>query len=338
MALLFTDSFDHYIDLGQKYTEVPIGCGSIVATPGLARTGPQCYEGGPIGPAVSFTARDTWIAGAGAKYVTGVSAGNFIIFLAGGTTGNKCGSLRVNSDGSVFVQIGPDPANLYYGPSAPGVVQSNNWNYLEVKIKFATSGGHITVNVNGFQVLHYTGINTDPFGYGSPNTVQLSGPGSGLSVAIDDYYICDTSGGVNDDFLGPVRVYSGPPVSDSTPLQWITSAGATHFNLVSSIPPNPATYVTDATVGDVDQYIHSVSAVPVTSTIKAVQHVLNAQVDTVGVRKVSSVCANGTGMAGMALTTTYHMLWAPYDINPVSGNPWDISDFATVPFGPKVEV
>ena len=69
--------------------------------------------------------------------------------------------------------------------------------------------------------------------------------------------------------------------------------------------------------------------------ILAVQHDIDLNIAESGSRQVSS-CINGTPHGAATLTTTFHIYTEPYDVNPVTGIGWKITDFATLPIGVDV--
>jgi hypothetical protein len=162
----------------------------------------------------------------------------------------------------------------------------------------------------------------------------MTGPGGGLSANVDDFYICDNSGSRNNGFLGPIRIYAEVPVANGSPLQWTPSAGQ-NYAIVAAIPPNTLQNVSSSTVGQTDQYVYHDSDIPVGSLVFGVQHVICAQLGGAGARSIASD-VNGNIGSSNALSSSEHMITAPYDTNPATGNQWSLSDFPGTEFGPTV--
>jgi hypothetical protein len=263
----------------------------------------------------------------GAAMFTQGLAGSPCVFLY---NANLAVQIVLQGNGSIVVGT---PAETT-PQSAPNLVQTGVYAYFELSV--ALSGSKVTVEarINGFTVIGPVAI--DASGVPFYNGIYMFGPGGGLNAWVDDLYLCDGSGAYTNTFLGPVRIYTGTPIADSSPLQWTPSSGSPHYSLVNQIPPSAgATYVSSETVGQIDQYLHANGSPPAGGKVLAVQHCLDANIATAGSRALSS-CIDGTSHGASALTTTYHIYTQPYDVNPVTGLPWDVADFATLPIGPEV--
>lgn len=74
------------------------------------------------------------------------------------------------------------------------------------------------------------------------------------SCYLDDVYICDKSGGVNDTFLGDIKIGCIFPRQDVT-TGWTPSTGTTHFSLVNEhVPDDDSTYVFTNSASAIDSY------------------------------------------------------------------------------------
>ena len=128
------------------------------------------------------------------------------------------------------------------------------------------------------------------------------------------------------------------PDGDATPLVWTPSTPGPHFSLVNASPENGGTtFVEDQNAkGDIDQYTFAVPAgiVPPVSVL-AVQVSMLAEIDSAGARSIG-VQIESHASVGQALTTGYHMVLQPYDINPATGLRWTLADFPGTTIGPVV--
>jgi hypothetical protein len=89
-------------------------------------------------------------------------------------------------------------------------------------------------------------------------------------------------------------------------------------------------------VGDIDQYqFEPPSGVLPPVQIPAVGVSLVAEIDAAGSRSIGAQI-EGNASAGQALTTAYGMVYVPFDINPVTGLPWALTDFPGTTIGPVV--
>lgn len=337
MALMFIDSFDHYNSLSLKWSD---GKTAIIDLTGTrSRTGIGACLCFPFGPQLNFTAIPSCVMGT--AYSSEAINGDIMFVISGsGVFATKQVRLHANSDGSVSVLIGNDPFPATLGTSAPNLISINNFAYCEMKISAFSGAGTVTVRINGATVLTVTG-GTNPDGTGTCVTWGLGGPGGGLSCAHDDVYLCNlTDSGIpgqpNNDFLGAIRNYAQVPTADATPLQWTPNTGVTHYTQVNAIPQNDgATYVADGTIGDIDQYVYGTTGITPPVQVFGVQVSLDAALDIAGSRSIAPDVGGVVG-TGVALSTSYNMVRQTYDGNPVNSQAWQLTDFATVRFGPKV--
>jgi hypothetical protein len=331
MALLFCDSFDYYDNPGLKWQNAGGATNSLDGT--RSRTGVGCcLISGVIAPSLALPART--------EYIIGVAFN--IQGLGGGFTNGRPIQLNGSSGGRIVVQINDDgsvsvaDAGVTRATSSGGLVQAGVYSYIELKVVATAPVGeyNASVRVNGVQVIPPTDCAT---ALNSPiNVFTMTGRSGGLQAAVDDVYVCDALGGVNNDFLGAIRVYPTLPNADATPLQWTPSIAGPHFSLVDANPENGGTtYVSSATVGQVDQYSFPLPAgVTPPVTILGAQVSLLAEIDSAGARSIAPQ-VNGNVAGGTALSTSYHMVLQPYDTNPGTGLQWQSADFP-VTAGPVV--
>lgn len=338
MSFIFKDSYDYYTDLFTKWNVANTALINLSGT--RSRTGIGCVLCFPFGPELNFPLEPGLVMGS-AYNTESLSARQDIFGCISGTGVFRVRQVRctLQSDGSVAVLAGNDPFPTILGTSAPGLLSSNLYAYVEMKIESFSLTGRVTIHVNGTQVLQVTG-NTNPDGTGTAGTFYLGGTGGGLTSAHDDTYLLNLAdsgvpGLPNNDFLGAIRNYAQAPIGNGSPLMWIPLSG-TNWQEVSEIPPDGDTsYVSSGNVGDIDQYVYGTTGIVGPVTIFDVQHCMDARIDISGSRSIAS-CVNGIVGPPKGLTTSYDQVRTEYNGNPVNGLAWQLTDFATVRFGPKV--
>lgn len=329
--LIFMDSFDHYTDLSIKWSVA----NTALIVQSNSRTGPASCSCFPFGPSINFTAQTSMVIGTAYK---STALSNDIFGLISGV--NRQARLRMNNDGSVSVTSANDPFPVVYGTSAPNLIQTNVYAYVEMKVSAFAIGATVAVHINGASILTCI-ANTDPDLTGTATTFYLQGPGGGNFAFHDDVYICNlvnsgVPGQPNNDFLGPIRNFAQVPIGDGSPLQWTPLTGPTHYTEVDEIPPDDDTsYVFSSNVGDVDQYVYGTTGIAPPVQVFGVQVCLDARIDIAGARSIAPDVGGVQGNS-VALSTSYDIVRQAYDGNPVSGVAWQLTDFATVQFGPKV--
>jgi len=338
MALLFMDGFEHYAtaDLAEKYTYV--SSQTVSAT--RARTGTYAATGGVHGIAVAASGATAIVgygvwASAGGHYCT-VGLGGFASATYAQVT------LKVETNGSVTVRQGISSGTIL-GQTSPDAFRFSMWNYVEIKIVLHDSTGTVTVKVNSTALLTLTGKDT----IGTPasatwSTVEWS---NGATAWVDDIYVCDGSGGLNDDVLGEVRVVTLLPVTDAVAAgsnaDFAWSGGTDHGSLVDEAAPNDdADYVSSNTLNHVDTWEYP--ALGYTGTIKGVQMNLSAKKTDAGTRAIAAVTrpvsTNRVHATDHYLGTSYAYWRSIWELNPEDSGAWDVADVDGAEFGVKVTV
>jgi len=339
MALLFMDGCEHYItaDLAEKYTYVS----SQAVSNTRARTGTYSISGGVHGIAVAASGATAIVgygvyATAGGHYCT-VGLGGF----ASATYAHV--SMRVETDGSVTVRNGISSSATILGQTSPAAFRFSMWNYVEIKIGLHDSTGTVTVKVNGTALLTLTGKDT----IGTPASATWSAVewSNGATAWVDDIYLCDGSGGLNDDLLGEVRVVTLLPVTDAVAAgsnaDFTCSTSTDHGALVDDAAPNDDTdYVSSSTLNHVDSWEYP--ALGYTGTIKGVQMNLSAKKTDSGTRAIAAVtrpvATNRVHATDHYLGTSYAYWRAIWELNPEDSGAWEVADVDGAEFGVKVTV
>jgi len=165
------------------------------------------------------------------------------------------------------------------------------------------------------------------------------GTSGGATPTYDDLYICDGTGGTNNDFLGDCRVDTLYPTSDGNYSQFTPSTGSSHFALVDETTPNTTDYNDGATVGDRDSYGMGNLAALTSQTVYGVQ--VNAAIvkDDAGAKSaatfVRSSATDGDG-AGVALGTSQAYVSQVFETNPNGSVAWTETTVNAMEAGVKV--
>jgi hypothetical protein len=142
--------------------------------------------------------------------------------------------------------------------SAPaGSFPTAAWFYVEAKIVFSNTVGTVEVRINGANVASATGLDTNNSTTVGCDMISVITTNAGGNRQIDDFYICNGSGSVNNNFLGDVRVATLAPTGNGASSQLAGSDGNSTDNylLVDESPYNTSDYVSSATSGQKDSYV-----------------------------------------------------------------------------------
>ena len=221
--------------------------------------------------------------------------------------------------------------------TAAGVITTNTWHYIEIKMFVANSGGIFQVRVDGTQVINFSGdtrvsnITYAPtaFRFGLNATSTTTTLTDGEFPIFDDIYILDITGAVNNDFLGvSMKVISLPPLSDST-AEWTPSTGSDNYALVDENPNDSADYV-EASAAAIDEYEVPNAAVSIVAGIKIEAEAFT----TVAGSPVLHTRINSNNELAEAAHTVDNLtaeVFTQYaEINPDGGGAWSQAPFNNV--------
>lgn len=333
MAGLLTESFDHLSATQLTVKGWSLGVNSIV-TPGR--------YGGSAGKITSSVttlrtkalgvARATVIAGIAQQSLAALTSGqNFLTLQAGATI---VASVSVNAAGKLQVRNGSGTVIA----TGSTVISQLVWFFVELKVFVNGASGTCEVHLNGVSsvpeiastVGNFGSTNIDTIGY----TIPTSSATGGL---VDDIYVVDTTGAVNNTFLGDVQVEWKPPDGDGAHTAWTPTGGGAHYTQVAdATPDDDTTYVSDATVGDIDTY--TMTDVDGGSTVYFVQKVMYARKDDAGARQLAAVTRQaGTDHVGATKTmSATYAFYTEIDDTDGAGSAWTAATLNADEFGVKV--
>ena len=398
--IIFTDSFQTYTAGTQPNRWSGVSNGALTTSTAQVRgSAKQSLNGGGgrQGWYKNVPNQTTYIVGV-AMYITGV-----VTVLTFADTGVDQVSLVVTAAG--FLQFYRGGTLL--GTSV-GSVSFNAWHYLEAKVLVDPAVGTCEVKLDGVSALSLTGQNTRNTTLSQINQIILNDswngglPFNNGSVRYNqDFVILDTTGTVNNNYLGDVSVLarmpsgngttnnytnsfaaflnshayvagetfkdsnnnvqqctvagtsqaSGTPAWATTGGNTTTSGGATFVVLgtglnpgaanwmaVSDNPPDDnSSYVTDATIGDIDRYTFPSIA---GSQVFAVAVNLRAEKDDAGTRTIRAAVKSGATLADngadFALTlSSYFDFQGIFQTDPNTGVAWTVAGVNAAEFGSK---
>ena len=224
----------------------------------------------------------------------------------------------------------------------PNIAIIGTWHYIEVKVKIADASGTVELRQDGVTRLSYTG-DTQNGGVANVDRVAWASRTNGLDYRIDDIYILNEQGTINNDFLGDTRCYPLYPNGNGNYSQLVGSDGNSTDNylLVDESPvPSSSDYVGSATVGQKDTYTFEDLPVSV-GTIRGVEtRVFAAKTDT-GTKQIralvrrSATDANGVDHAlADSAYVTFQDMW---EQDPHAGpGAWTITNVNGSEFGAEV--
>lgn len=352
MSLLFVDSFGHYDtpDIGLKWSAATHGdltgdYGISTRNIGGPDSGGQALKLGGVGNTVrkNLAGARTVIVGSGLYYDTApLDNASFWMQLLGSDAPQLV--LTLTPDGAIQAyrqSTLAGAADILVGASGDGVLEPGVYAYVEVKATIsAGTAGALEVRVNGLPVLTLEGVRTNATGSTVEQTTGVllgNGTGTAGTTYFNNLYICDTLGGINNDFFGQVSISPSSPSSDGTYHEFATQIGHVHYLQVSGALPTA--YVSSSVVGARDTYgfgpFGGFLAEPGTA-ICAVQVIDLSITDSIGQRAIAHMAKHGISeqvSAAFTVTTAraYHATLQETD--PATGTAWTLAGVNATEFG-----
>lgn len=328
MAILFLESFDGYGGTAahaSKWSTLAFGTAGPVP-----RTGAYRMNGNSNTRAIA-PGSNTLIIGF-AFYWGGTAGSNLVIGQDAGVSQTQT-NLELGADGKVRIRafIG----STIIGESATAVLVSGSWNFIEAKI-FVSNSGTFTVKVNGAAVLTGSG-DTQTNGSSAIGGVKFD---VGSNNGIDDLFVLDSTGSVNNDLIGDHKVECLTVQTGNGANVGLTpSTGTDHGALVDELPANDDTdYNFSAAAGAKDTYAFTNLAS--TGVVRGVQISIRAKKTDSAAKELAIVTRLGStdydGATTPVASTTYGQYQRMMDTRPSDGGAWTIADVNGAEFGMKV--
>lgn len=259
-------------------------------------------------------------------------------FLALYDVFNPIGSIHVrfHLDSGRYIKVYNGSGTLL-GTSSESV--GSGYYYIEVKVVISNTVGQVTIKLNEDEILNTSADKDTQNGSNAyVGCVALSGVYNYRETHFDDFYICDTTGSKNNDFLGDIRVDVLRPNGAGTHTEFTPSAGSNYQNVDESYPDDDTTYNYSSTVNHKDTYaLESLEVLG--ATIHGVKNQATMRKDDVGTRKAKIISRlNGADYLGdeETLTDSYKTFVKIYDVNPDDSADFEEADIAGMESGAQV--
>lgn len=211
--------------------------------------------------------------------------------------------------------------------------------YVEVLATISDTVGVVTVRVDGVQIGTFSGDTKN----GGTNPLleaisfnASSGP-SGTVFYLDDFYLLNGAGSVNNTFRGDCSVITVFPDGNGNYSQGVNSGSTSvnNYTYVDENPPNTSDYVAFAATGNKDTY--TFQDVPA-GTIYGVQQAMYAAKNDAGSRTMRNIQRiAGTDYAGvdqgLGITPTYAAKLDMIQVSPATGVAWTVTELNAAEFG-----
>jgi hypothetical protein len=329
VTLRFIDSFDDRDTtyLSEKYS---FNSGTIVAGGRNGTQGLDVRIGNKI-----FTDQATWVVGFAYYLTNDFQVASFLNFL------DSWGASQL------YFRYNTGVIEAYSGGGGPFIgatvatLTLNAWAYVEVKVVIDNVNGSIEIRFDEVPVYTIAGIDTQTTAQPLAQTIEFPELGN---FVIDDLYVCDGSGAMNNDFLGDSRITAILPNGDGTPAtaEWDSSGGGA--SIFSNVNTNPPAGFPDNRNSGVGLPVKDVWAYP--NIVAGTDHILGVQVnalarleDDLSIVNAHNICRSGGADYS---STSYWMVNAPnpyqyymriWEQNPDGPINWLLMDFNLAEWG-----
>lgn len=177
-------------------------------------------------------------------------------------------------------------------PSIPNVWFPNSWHYIEFAAKIHATTGWVELRQDGVRIGRFDG-DTDNAGSDQKiDHVDFNMDNNAGEYYLDDVYILNEQGSVNNSWLGDTRcfpLYPNGNGGSSTPLSGSDGNTTDNYLLVDEAgTPDSTDYVFSSTNGDQDTYTFQDLSVTL-GTIRGVEVRMHAAKDDTGTKQLRSV-------------------------------------------------
>jgi hypothetical protein len=248
-------------------------------------------------------------------------------------------ALWLRSTGQIVVRRGGGTGATVVGTTAIATpLISGVWHYMEIKAKLHDTTGTVDVRIDEVSVLSLTGQDTKN---GGTKTVFDRVSFLGFDTWMDDVYVANTAGAVNNNFLGDCVVETLLPTGNGNSSVLVGSDGNSTDNylLVDEATPNTSDYVGSAVSGDKDTYAFG-DITHTSGSILGVHVALYAAKTDAGARKIRSVVRSAGTDYGAATDQPISTTYAPYldvrETDPATAAAWTGSAVNAAEFGAEV--
>ena len=341
MTLRIIEGFDALSDIGVKYTDTYAA--TLTFDTVNQRTGRACLDisGSSDNIFLNIGGNSNEIYVGFAMQITDtLRAWNLLQFWSNrGAT-----YLRMNSDGTLEIR---NLSSLVQASDGVCIIV-DTWQYIEIKMirSNSSSAGDISVKVDGVVVLTLDAGKDTLYSTAIAETwsVQLIGSNDATHCLIDDLYICDGDGSVNNTFLGDVKVMTLYPEGNGNQNDFVGSdvdSVDNYLHVDDVTPDDDSSYVATAGAGDIDLYAFE----DMTESASLIHGVALNNVcmrPEIGHTKVARlVCRSGAtdyesddlGIPALQYST----LSKVYETNPADAAAWEEADVNAAEFGLKLQ-
>lgn len=345
MVARWTEGFETHQIATQLARKYATQSGAITISAGRV-FGSSAGQNALVTVTPSFGLADIWVHGFGiriASQQTALNTGGQGFYFEKAAA-EQCHIEFVNNAGSFEVRLMRGATQIAITTSAFAYAV---WHYFEWKVTVkGTVNGVYEIRRNGVNVLSGSAVNLAAAGTDQADIWSTRfTSNTGTNVLIDDEYVVDGTGAVNNTFLGAVIVEGILPNGAGTTTQWTPSAGSNFDNVddPGNVAPDDLAaggFNESDTVGQKDTYAFQ-DLTQVLGAILFVQLGTQLGMALAGSRNVKTRFRDNGGTEADIAThavasTVYDEFVDVMDVNPQSAAAWDVTDIQGGEFGVEI--
>lgn len=330
MAIIFADGFDHYGTGSPGLANMLAGAWGFFNYTSISSTQKRTgsYSIKQSGSTNGDRMRKSFTSG---NNEVGVSFGFFLDSLP--ATDDMTFKFRNNSADIATVALSPaggfiltlgGAGGTVIGASDSGIITASAFHHIEMRLLRDNVVGEFEIKFNGITVMSVTDIN---FGASNPNVFasRLEQSNGVPDIYIDDFIIWDSTGDVNNTFLGPARITTGFVTADTAQADWAKSAGSDGYAMIDEVAPDgDTTFISSDTAGNKSDF--ALFNLPdEIFTVQAVYVPTMAKLAAAGIGNMKTSMVSGASVASgpdTPLTTAYTYWPSVFEKDPATGATW----------------
>lgn len=335
MSLLFMESADHQAaaQMTRKWTSMS-GAAIVPGLHGNGWTATTCRMGLVFG-------NDVIQFGCAMKFA---SLGCVILSMAdGGVTTQH--QVTVQQDGSVVGNRFTGAATQLF-LTAPDLIKTGQWYYIEYQALVHATLGTIQLRVNGIEFINLTGLNTT--GVTFDGVLRSFAMSDASAVTHDDLIVMDTvddglddprwpsGGGGFDQFLGQIEIIVKRPNGAGFKAEFVPNTGANWQNVDDTTPDDDTTYNACAAADVGDEDIHEFEDLAVGEDILGAQHLVCSRKTEEGIASLKPIIRqDGVNFEGdeLGVNEDYYYVNRVVHASAPDGTLWSKAKFDAIQAG-----
>ena len=217
----------------------------------------------------------------------------------------------------------------------------DTWYFIELKALIDPSAGAYEVRINEALEFSDTGANTAESGGANADVFHFR---NNFTQLLDDWYVCDTTGATNNDFLGDCQIEAIFASGAGDRTEFSAQPASNNWDRINDPINNYSTadYVYDDTLGQGDLYEFEDPG-SITGTILGIALINYAALDAAGSRVMRNIFKTDGGGTEYDLTGSFTVASTDHagfvkieEENPDTSAAWTDSDLSNGQFGVEV--